>query len=480
MMWMTGIVLAVAGAAAEPPDFEDCKLRIPDRAQSVSAECFTVEVPENWDEPDGRRIELRAARVPATAGEADGNPLLMIAGGPGQSAVDSFVPHVRALQPVRQDHPIILVDQRGTGGSNALHCPEDGLSEDLSAEEVGAAARECLASLDADPRQYTTSVAIRDLEHVRARLALDQWHVYGVSYGTRVGLEYLRRHPQRIETLTLDGVVPADRILGPMIAPFAQRAIDRMLARCAGTEACAEAFPDLATSFDRLMSDLEARPRTVELRHPRHHEPTEVRLTRERVAQVTRFATYQPQVLSIIPLLVHRAVVEGDWAPLAAQWLVLGESMQESIATGMHHSVVCSEDVPFLGEDDAVSRGEGSESFLGDDLVQMLEAACREWPTADIPSDFNEAVVSDRPVLLLSGELDPVTPPAWGDRAAATLSNSRHVILEGKGHNVVHVGCMPYVLRDFLGGTTPAELDTECLDRTRPTPFFLDFSGPSA
>lgn len=476
-MWMTGVVLATALATGGDPGFESCTLEATGRPMSVDADCFEIAVPVDREDPNGETLTLSAARVPASAREADAPPLVMLAGGPGQSALESFVPHIRALEPVRRDHAIIVVDQRGTGESHPLDCPQDFEQMEDSPEEAAAFARRCVESLEADPRHFTTSAAVADLEAVREALGLERWHVYGVSYGSRLALSYLRRHPDRVATMTLDGVVPADETLGPMIAPFAERAVHRMLARCEGSEACNEAFPSLEAGFDEMLAELDESPREVSLRHPLTFEPETIQLDRARVAQTLRFAAYQPNLLSIMPLLIHRAANEDDWVPLAAQWLILGESMGDMLSLGLHYSVVCSEDVPFIDEA-GLGPGNGSDGFFGADPVELLRAACGEWPRGPVPDDFHEPVASDRPVLLLSGELDPVTPPEWADQAADTLSNSRHLVLTGKGHNVLHLGCMPFLMRDFLSSKDPQSLDTECLDDMRPMPFFLDFSGP--
>lgn len=475
-MWLAGIVLGVAGAATGI-EFESCTLEARGRPVSVDADCFEITVPVDRTDPDGETLTLSAARVPGTAREASKPPLLMLAGGPGQSALESFAPHVRALEPVRRDHAIILVDQRGTGESHPLDCPQDFDQMENTPAEAAAFTRRCLEALEADPRHFTTSAAVADLEAVREALGLEQWHVYGVSYGSRLALSYLRRHPDRVATMTLDGVVPADETLGPMIAPFAERAVRRMLDRCEESAACSEAFPSLEAGFDAMLAELDASPRQVSLRDPLTFEPRTVELDRARVAQVLRFAAYQPDLLSIMPLLIHRAANEDDWAPLAAQWLILGESMGDMLSLGLHYSVVCSEDVPFIDETGLGPANDSSE-FFGTDPVELLRAACAEWPRGPVPDDFHEPVESDRPVLLLSGELDPVTPPEWADQAAATLANSRHLVLTGKGHNVVHLGCVPFLMRDFLAAGDPQSLETECLDDMRAMPFFLDFSGP--
>ncbi|WP_406672443.1 alpha/beta hydrolase [Natronospira sp.] len=472
-MWIAALFFA---ASAAPADYEACSLRSGQLPETISAQCFEVSVPLDWSQPDGETIQLAAAWIAPRAGEAEGEPLLMLAGGPGQAALEAFIPHVRALGAVRQNHPIVLVDQRGTGGSARLECPDAGLAEAESAEEIGQAMQRCREALDRDPRHFTTQASAKDLDAVREHLGIEEWHVYGVSYGSRLGLHYLRRFEERVASLILDGVVPADEVLGPMLAPFAERAVKRMLQRCESSEDCREAFPDLEEGLRSLLESVAEEEREVSIRHPRSHEWTEVALNRQRIGQLLRFAAYQPDVLAIMPLLIHRAAREDDWAPLAAQWVTLGESLEGSLSIPLHYAVVCSEDISFIDEDSPFSEEDG---LLGLNPLALLQAACAEWPRADIPADFHQAVASERPVLLLSGELDPVTPPEWGDQAAATLDNSRHVILKGKGHNVIHHGCLPFLVRDFLRNRDPAGLDSDCLSAMRPMPFFLDFSGPA-
>jgi pimeloyl-ACP methyl ester carboxylesterase len=469
-------LLAGTLASASAPVFEDCVLRGPSNLRRVHAECASLEVAENPAVPDGRRIALRIARVPALSTHDARAPLVMLAGGPGQAATEAFIPLIGTLGPLRQRHELILIDQRGTGGSAPLTCPD--ASADAPYPETAREAEEwavrCLAELAGDPRHYTTSVAVDDLERVREALGIERWHVYGVSYGSRVALAYLRRHPEAIDRVILDGVVPADEILGPMLGPFAQQALEQMLQRCASDPECDEAFPDLEDSFERLMRSLENSPREVALRHPSHGGKVRTWLDRTRVAQVVRMASYQPQMLALLPLIIDRAARGGDWEPMAAQWLLLESMMEGMMTIGMHNAVICSEDMSFL----TAGMLPEEPGYLGTNPIDLLEAMCAVWPAGEVPEDFHQPVRSERPTLLLSGELDPVTPPAWGEQAARTLINSRHLVVPGKGHNVLGSACLPWLARDFLRGDDPAELDAECLEKARPTPFFLDFSGP--
>lgn len=470
--------------AASTVGFEPCRLRDPDNLVRVDAECGRLEVPVDHavEEPEDETLELRVARLPATRGgsgrgESEKPPMVLLAGGPGQAATEAFVAHARAFRPLRAGRELILVDQRGTGGSAALECPEEmaGSGDDL--EQALGWARECAAHLEAQDIKaghYLTRDAVADLEAVREALGHEEWVLYGVSYGTRVAQQYLRAHEVRVAAFVLDGVLPADEALGPMIGPFAQRALDLMFKRCREDEVCAEAFPELEADFESVLEALETQEREVEIRHPRSNERTTVELDRGAVAQHVRFSSYLPESLALIPLLIHRAAHDEDWGPLAAQVLLSEEGMEGVINYVLHFSVLCSEDAPFIGLEDG-----DPEHYLGEESSEMIAAMCELWPRGEIAEDFHEPVESDRPGLLLSGELDPVTPPQWGEQAAQGLTGARHLEVAGKGHGVGHLGCMPRILNDFLEARDPEAPDIECLERMRPTPFFLDFYGPA-
>ena len=111
-------------------------------------------------------------------------------------------------------------------------------------------------------------------------------------------------------------------------------------------------------------------------------------------------------------------------------------------------------------------------------MPRLLEAQCKLWPSAAYPKGFEHPIQSATPVLLLSGDLDPVTPPSWADLARKTLSNARHVVVPGRGHNVTQVGCMPKLMASFVDEPTKLEFDASCIEDTKPPSFFIDFAGP--
>jgi pimeloyl-ACP methyl ester carboxylesterase len=455
---------------------EPCRVEAP-RLPSVAASCGRLSLPENPREPDGRAIEIFVARVPSLSPEPQPDPLVVIAGGPGQAASRLYAASRAAFEAIRRDRDIVLVDQRGTGESAPLTCPSVSTASLGSTDpsQLPDSMRTCLASLAGDPRYYTTSVAVADLDAVREALGVERWNLYGVSYGTRVAQHYLRRYPERVRALILDGAVPSGAAFGPDIAVHAQRALDLILSRCAASAACDAQYPDTAGALTTLLATLDAAPVELSLADPMTAEPIALTLTGDDVRAVVRLLSYTPQSAALIPLLIDAARA-GNAAPLAAQNRMLTADLESELSLPMHNAVVCTEDVPFFPN---VSIAETVTTYLGTSVSDALRAVCSVWPVGERDDELREPVVADHPVLILSGDADPITPPNYGQRVAATLANARHIVAEGQGHGLASIGCTPRLLREFITSLEPETLDTSCLDRTRRTPFFLDFSGPA-
>ncbi len=485
------LMLAVAGCAgmttpSEMPSgpiiiLEPCHLSAPGSSARLPAKCGTLTVYEDRAALSGRQIVLNIAVLPALSRDPAPDPLFFVTGGPGGAATQDYLPVRSAFQRINQDRDIVLVDQRGTGQSHPLDCPpsEDPLSSSDD-EVLEQELTHCLNQLDADLDLYTTSIAMDDLDQVRAALGYDKINMYGVSYGTRAALTYLRQHEDRVRTVILDGVLPQDEPLGISIASDAQRALDLIFERCAADSACAQAFPDLRQDFKSLLESLDQEPIAVALSHPTTGEPTEVNFTREQFAQTMRLLSYSQETVALLPLLIHTTQTTGDFSRLAAQHLLVSQQLEGNISEGMSHSVVCAEDAPFLYEREEFVGNTDAEkqSYLGE-WYRELEKVCAIWPVTEAAADFKAPVTSDVPVLLLSGEADPVTPPSNGDQAARTLSNSLHLVAPGQGHGVILRGCIPRIATEFIESGTVQELDTSCISEIRPMPFFINFAGPN-
>jgi pimeloyl-ACP methyl ester carboxylesterase len=457
--------------------FEPCSLAAPGMPATVSAWCSSLEVPEDRSRPQARRIRLAVAWVPTSAKRARPDPVFMLAGGPGQSARESFPSVADAFGDVLRHRDVILVDQRGTGGSHALECRDseghsavtEGNSDDP--EVARSFAERCLRSLDADPRFYTTGDAVADLDAVRVAIGAQQVNLVGISYGTRVAQEYLRRHPATTRTVVLDGVVPAELALGSEHARNLEDAVDRQFARCTADPVCASRYGNPRQRLDELLARLRAQPLQVHFHDPLTNELREDSLTAESVAGVVRLYAYAPQLFAMLPLSLADAAA-GHPEVFMAQASMLQSLIGEQIMHGLQLSVGCSEDADLLQPDPA-DRG----TLLGTAFVGFLKAQCAVWPRGAVPKDFHDPVRSDRPVLLFSGELDPVTPPRYGEQVVKYLPNGRHLVLRGQGHNVIVAGCAPRLLGKFIASADARALDAKCLDQLIYTPPFTGTYG---
>lgn len=455
--------------------FSDCTVTANRQLRHVR--CARLSVPEDYSKPNGTRIEIRVVRLPASAAQVHRDPVLAIAGGPGQAASESFLRLDQVFSQLAQGRDIYLVDQRGTGESNPQTCATDEQDVpvfDSDPARLTALAEQCLARFTGDPRQYTTEVAVRDLEQVRRALGVPHWNLYAVSYGTRVAQTYMRRHPEAIRSAVLDGVLPADVHLGPQIALHSQAALDALLAQCQSEASCQEHFPELGAQLDQLFARLAREPAEVRYESVRKGGWQSMRFTRPHLVSVIRMALYNSDLLSVLPPLIAEAAENDNLVALAR--LAQRLDISDDIALGMHNSVVCSEDVPFFSE---TQLGAGQDTYMGPEFIESLVALCAPWPRGEVGEDFKQPLTSDIPTLLLSGARDPITPPAYGERVNRTLSNARHLVVPQRGHHVGAQGCVPDLIAQFVLSADPQAPAVSCLERVRAVPLFQDINGPS-
>jgi pimeloyl-ACP methyl ester carboxylesterase len=371
---------------------------------------------------------------------------------------------------VHEDRDIVLVDQRGTGKSNPLRCidPED---ETLESDEVLPLLKACPQTLDADLRFYTTEIAMTDLDEVRAALGYEMINLYGGSYGTRAALTYLRMFPEHVRTLTLDAVVDPGFVMLMDAARDGQAALDSFFARCEADDACQAAFPNVRTEFNGLLTRLETSPAEITIPHPLTHEPLELTVDRQLITNMVFNTLYVPDLVATLPLSIHAAYADENYVPLISAAFLVNAGLYD----GMFYAVACTEDAPLISAEDAAERSEGT--VFGDRTVDFVET-CAAWPKGDVSPEFREPVVSDVPTLILSGEVDPITPPVHAQSVAESLTNEVHLIFEGMGHGNLSNRCTTNLFRDFIESASSEGLDTSCAGGIEPPPFFVDFSGP--
>lgn len=443
----------------------------------TDAYCGVIKVFENRATREGRTIDLKVVLLPALGSDAKPDPLFFLAGGPGQGAAQMARNIREAFRRVQTNRDVVLVDQRGTGKSNPLNCTSDddslqGLNEP---DEVGMARlRKCLAGYEADPRLYTTTIAMDDLDEVRSYLGYDQINLYGGSYGTRAALVYLRRHEPHVRAVVLDGVAPPDMRLPLFFGRDAQRSLDKLIADCTADAACHTQYPNLAGRTRALLARLDASPVRVRLTHPRTGISEEVSVNAAFVANVLASALYIPLASSLIPELIKRGEA-NDFQGLLAL-VALGEGTGQTMSAGMQLSVVCAEDFPRITPEDR-QRESASTVFAGHLLSSRLKA-CEFWPRGAVDATYYEPVTSGVPTLVLSGDLDPVTPPAWGELVTSQLKNAKHFVLPGTGHGAISTGCGVRIVNDFIERGGFDGLNTDCLQALKRPPFFLTPAGP--
>lgn len=461
-------------------DFYPCELQGQGSHKPRSAQCAWLQVPQDPDRPEGKSRKLFVARLAARNAQSLPDPLVAIAGGPGQAASQAFARLDHMLWSLAGRRDIYLLDARGTGRSDPQSCGLDADQARLfefDPARIREQAQNCLEQLERPPRFDTTSVAVRDLDALRQALGLAQWNLFGVSYGTRVVQHYMRRYPAAVRAVVLDGVVPPEEVLGPDIALHSQEALDAFLAGCVQHHACHETYPNLQQELEQLFAQLSPEPRKVHYEDLRTGELKSIQFGASDLAVLVRLALYNTEHLSTLPPMLKAAYQDRNYSALARMSQMLSEQMDQAMAFAMHNSVVCTEDVPFYRISSA-QLGAIEQTYLGSNVLEGLKAICEVWPAGYRDRDLNQPLLTGIPSLLLSGERDPITPPVYAERAAKGLSNSRHLVAKGQGHGVFSIGCMPEVIAQFVETVNPNDLDTDCLKPLTAAPVFLNMNGP--
>ena len=483
LVWMVLFygALCVGGraAAAAELSLHECRLEHPLRILSIAARCGRLAVPEDPARPQGASIELQVAVVPALNRRETAAPLFLLAGGPGQAASDLYTSYAGAFARINRNHPIVLVDQRGTGRSAPLMChyPDDWQQGADDLAQLGAATRSCLAKFGDRVRFYTSGVAVGDLDRVRSALGYAQIDLYGSSYGTRVAELYMRRYPQSTHAVILDGVTYPEQAIGPDTPSDGEQSLALIIARCRKSAECAAAFPALQTELAALRHRFGPEIQTVALNDPSSGLPLQIQFGRSMLNAALRFLSYNASEASLLPTLIHQGA-QGNLAPLAAQTIMMARQIGDQLASGMQNSVICTEDQPLFATS-AADRQRIAQTYQGTDQLDALAEICKVWPRGPLDTDLHQTLNSEVPTLLLSGEADPVTPPEDAERAARGLRHHRLLVLDGEGHGQAATSCVPKLMAAFLDNVNPEGLDATCLAQHRAAPFFVGLTGPA-
>ena len=438
-------------------------------------QCGQIQRPLDPAKPDGKKIDVHYVVLPSKDKNKLPDAVFLLAGGPGQSAVAAAGFGEAVLGKLNRRRDLVFVDQRGTGKSASLKCVALEESDKmLDKDSALQASLDCMRDLQKMPHGdlqfYSTSIAVQDLEAIRVAQNYSAINLVGASYGTRVGLEYLRQYPQSVRRLVMDGVVPPDLNL---LGTDAQIALDGVFADCLKSKRCNAAYPELANTWKRL---LNSTPRQVTFTNPRLLTSISMKLAREDLIGMVLKALYSPVMTSVLPYAITQAE-QGKLDPLLSLSGSFNQPGPGGLTLGMHYSVWCGEAYAKPRPASAVSDEFTARS------AESYDKICASWPRADIPKEFYTIPSAKSPVLLLSGGIDPVTPTRNGDQVAKALgAKARHVSIENMGHGLLMHGCVREVVDKFLAAKNDDEalkVDTSCV-RQIPRPLVWLAPTPNA
>lgn len=453
----------------------DCEIR-----GVAKAKCGTYDVYENRATKKGRKITLKIVLIPATGDKREPDPFVYFAGGPGGSATEDASGLAQAFPQILAHRDMLFVDQRGTGGSHPLDCkfydPADlqtYLGYFFPLDDV----RKCREQLEtnSDLKLYTTTIAADDMDEVRAALGYERFNLFGGSYGTRAALTYLKRHPQHVRTALLQGISPTDHFMPSDFPQQTERALQGVLSECLADKTCSEAFPNIKEETKSVLAELIKGPVEVEVQKPKSNDKVKVKLSRDLAAEAIRYMLYAPVPAGRVPLMLHLAS-QGNYVPLTYAAIQYRTNLVSSGSNGMYLSVTCAEDLPWIkpGEGERMA----ANTFLGDYRLHQQREACTLWPRGEIERDYAQPVKSDLPVLILTGQWDPVTPPSNAERVAKTLTNSLNIVVPSGAHGLdglEGMDCIDNLIVDFVERGASKGLDTSCVKSIHRKAFALKF-----
>ena len=432
--------------------------------------CLSLEVPLDRSRPGAGKLKLHVTVAPAFREAARPDPLFVLAGGPGQAGSDVLPLVNTAFRRVRATRDIVFIDQRGTGLSGKLDCETTPGEETMTEQQLEAELTACIGRLKVNFGAYGTAAAAADIEAVRQALAYDKINLWGGSYGTRLGQAYARAYPAQVRSLILDGVAAPDQVI-PAGGRDAQAALDALFRQCALEAMCKKTFPDIRGEFDALSAKIAAGKVTVNIADPRTSQPVSLPMTSIRFLGTVHSILYSPADSRRLPFLIHSAA-QGRWEPFMARRNVSADFAADgSAAMLLHLAVVCAEDLPRLTPQ---LRAEDASALLAP-MLDRMTMLCKAVKVAPVP--YAAPKMIDAPTLMLSGALDPVTPPRRAQAAAKTIPQAQQLVVSNAGHGISQLGCAPRLLREFLDRPT-LPLAASCLEDIPVPGFQLGSAGP--
>lgn len=473
---ITTIGFSTSVLAQQPAlNLEDCHVD----GFKEKVQCGTLTVPENYQQPQNSKIDLNVTILPAIDNSGDKLPLMFLAGGPGQAATELASLLRYRFYEIRKTRDIILVDQRGTGASSQLKCDVESLQNldvygTLSLDFELSEIHDCVSQFTQDSRQFNSENAIRDVDAVRAALGYDKINIYGGSYGTRAALIYMQMFPDSLNSVVLDSVAPMDVRIG-LFGKTAEDSFQTLIDNCDAEETCKSAFPNLDADFQKVYAQLNEASIEMTIPHPRLATPTTLIIDKQKFVSTIQTQLYSTNSRSILPLIINQAA-NGNFMPFVGV-LAQSDELQPrgSVYINVLLNIACSEDFPMISENQWTE--DADNTFAREISHTVLRMVCPVWPKYT-PSEFlYEPVTANIPTLILSGKLDPVTPPQFGDIADKMLPNSRHLVADKVGHIVASNECGVDIVAQFINDLDLAAIDDSCLEELPAESFMTSLNG---
>ncbi len=480
---------------APPGTFQPaaCRFILPeDTQEGEDVECGYLFVPERRDaqaQPGGRVIRLAVAIFHPPGGPTRPDPLMYLSGGPGVSALELIRYQFDLLsEPAfSTGRDLILFDQRGVGLSRpALDCPGfDQLALELVDREVDGrqvsdeeiethllnSLISCRDELEkiADLSEYNTAASAADVNDLQAALGYPEINLWGGSYGTRLALEVMRRYPQGLRSVVLDAVYPPDVDLYAQAPDNFSRALERMFESCDNNPVCSAAFPDVRQVLFETVAQLNTKPAMSEITNPFTGEKYQSWMDGNTILALTFQLLYDSQLRYLIPQYIYDASQGNFTAFDQVRGALIG--LRSRTSRGMMLSVQCQEELAFSSLQDFQSRlarhPELEDTYHNSLMGEIVYSICQEWNVGAADASSKQPVSSAVPTLLMSGEFDPVTPPAWGQQAAKTLTQAYSYEYPGIGHGAsVMAGCPQEMMVAFLANPSVAP-NSACIEAMR-------------
>ncbi len=425
-----------------------------------------LEVLENRDKPDGNRIKLPIYIFKSRSKNPKPDPILYTVGGPGYTSMraSKYMEYYKYLD----DRDFILFEQRGTQYAKpSLDCPEwskavyqsnlpnsDATNPDSLFQQAATACKERLEKSGIDLNSYTTNQIAADINDLMKALGIEEYNLLTLSYSTKIGQVLIRDYPDKIRSVVMDSPLPLEVNYDEESVNNLLASVDKLLADCETDTDCNHAFPNLKKRFFTYLEDKTRNPLLVKVENPENGKLETFYLQGADLINV--FSSASTGSVPNIPFEINK-LLNNDLSSVEKQLQYLFREPGGGMGMGMRLSVWCAEEYPFNSQERIAQETTRYTAVKGLSPAVFDHQVCKIWSVKKVADMENQAVRSDIPVLLISGEYDELTPAKWADSMTKNLTNSYHLVFTGWKHGpTTHWSnsCAMQAANDFFNNPT--------------------------